>query len=182
MALEFTTSYLKDSTDLLRYYKKLAERAIAQVPDAALTATLDPESNSIAIIVKHLTGNMQSRWSDFLTSDGEKPSRNRDAEFETPPQTRAELLALWDASWKIVFDALAPLTDDDLGRTIRIRGERHSVLQAIHRQVAHYAYHVGQIVYIAKHCSSGQWKSLTIPRGKSADYNARVNAGEVSQR
>ena len=182
MALEFTTSYLKDSTDLLRYYKKLAERAIAQVPDAALTATLDAESNSIAIIVKHLTGNMQSRWSDFLTSDGEKPSRNRDAEFEAPPQTRAELLALWDASWKIVFDALAPLTDDDLVRTIRIRGERHSVLQAIHRQVAHYAYHIGQIVYIAKHCSSGQWKSLTIPRGKSADYNARVNAGEVSQR
>jgi len=182
MALEFTTSYLKDSTDLLRYYKKLADRAIAQVPDEALTATLDAESNSIAIIVKHLTGNMQSRWTDFLTSDGEKPSRNRDAEFETPPQTRAELLALWEAAWKIAFDALAPLTDDDLGRTIRIRGERHSVLQAIHRQVAHYAYHIGQIVYIAKHCSAGQWKSLTIPRGKSADYNARVNAGEVSQR
>jgi len=182
MALEFTTSYLKDSTDLLRYYKKLAERAIAQVPDEALTATLDAESNSIAIIVKHLTGNMQSRWTDFLTSDGEKPSRNRDAEFEAPPQTRAELLAQWEAAWKIAFDALAPLTDDDLGRTIRIRGERHSVLQAIHRQVAHYAYHIGQIVYIAKHCSAGQWKSLTIPRGKSADYNARVNAGEVSQR
>ena len=182
MALEFTTSYLKDSTDLLRYYKKLADRAIAQVPDEALTATLDAESNSIAIIVKHLTGNMQSRWTDFLTSDGEKPSRNRDAEFETPPQTRAELLALWEAAWKIAFDALAPLTDDDLGRTIRIRGERHSVLQAIHRQVAHYAYHIGQIVYIAKHCSAGRWKSLTIPRGKSADYNARVNAGEVSQR
>lgn len=182
MALEFTTSYLKDSTDLLRYYKQLAERAIAQVPDEALTAAPDPESNSIAIIVKHLTGNMRSRWTDFLTSDGEKPGRNRDAEFEAPPSTRAEILALWEASWKIVFDALAPLTDDDLVRTIRIRGERHSVMQAIHRQVAHYAYHIGQIVYIAKHCSAGQWTSLTIPRGKSADYNARVNAGEVSQR
>lgn len=182
MPLEFTTSYLKDSTDLLRYYKKLGEQAMAQVPDEALTATLDAESNSIAIIVKHLTGNMQSRWTDFLTSDGEKPGRNRDAEFETPPQTRAEILALWEASWKIVFDALAPLTDDDLGRTIRIRGERHSVMQAIHRQVAHYAYHIGQIVYIAKHCSGGRWTSLSIPRGKSADYNARVNAGEVSQR
>ncbi len=182
MALEFTTSYLKDSTDLLRHYKKLAERAIAQVPDEALTATLDAESNSIAIIVKHLTGNMHSRWTDFLTSDGEKPGRNRDSEFEAPPQTRAEILALWEESWKIVFDALAPLSDDDLSRTIRIRGERHSVMQAIHRQVAHYAYHIGQIVFIAKHCASGRWTSLTIPRGKSADYNARVNAGEVSQR
>ncbi len=182
MALEFTTSYFKDSTDLLRHYKKLAERAIAQVPDEALTATLDAESNSIAIIVKHLAGNMQSRWRDFLTSDGEKPGRNRDAEFEAPPQTRAEILALWEQSWKVVFDALAPLTDDDLGRTIRIRGERHSVMQAIHRQVAHYAYHIGQIVFIAKHSASGRWTALTIPRGKSADYNARVNAGEISQR
>jgi Protein of unknown function (DUF1572) len=182
MPLEFTTSYVKDSTDLLRYYKKLAERAIAQVPDEALTAALDGESNSIAIIVKHLTGNMQSRWTDFLTTDGEKPGRNRDAEFESPPQNRGEIMQLWEASWKIVFDALAPLTDGDLGRTIRIRGERHSVMQAIHRQVAHYAYHIGQIVYIAKHSSSGRWTSLTIPRGKSADYNARVNAGEVSQR
>ncbi len=182
MPLEFTTSYLKDSTDLLRYYKKLGERAIAQVPDEALTATLDAESNSIAIIVKHLAGNMRSRWTDFLTSDGEKPGRNRDTEFEAPPQTRAEILALWEASWKIVFDSLAPLTDADLSRTVLIRGERHSVMQAIHRQVAHYAYHIGQIVYIAKHCSTGRWKSLTIPRGKSADYNARVNAGELSQR
>lgn len=182
MSLEFTTSYLKDSIDLLRYYKKLGERAVAQVPDEALTATLDAESNSIAIIVKHLTGNMQSRWTDFLTSDGEKPNRNRDVEFEAPPQTRAEILALWEASWKIVFDALAPLTDADMGRTVLIRGERHSVMQAIHRQVAHYAYHIGQIVYIAKHCASGRWTSLTIPRGKSADYNARVKAGELSQR
>jgi Protein of unknown function (DUF1572) len=182
MPLEFTTSYLKDSVDLLRYYKKLGERAIAQVPDEALTATLDAESNSIAIIVKHLTGNMQSRWTDFLTSDGEKPGRNRDVEFEAPPQTRAEMLQLWEASWGIVFDALAPLTDADLSRTVLIRGERHSVMQAIHRQVAHYAYHIGQIVYIAKHCAFSRWTSLTIPRGKSADYNARVNAGELSQR
>ncbi|HEX4003902.1 MAG TPA: DUF1572 family protein [Candidatus Acidoferrales bacterium] len=182
MALEFTTSYIKDSTELLHHYKKLAERAIAQVPDEMLTATLDPESNSIATIVKHLTGNMQSRWTDFLDSDGEKPTRNRDAEFEAPPQTRAEILALWENSWKIAFDALAPLTDHDLGRTIRIRGERHSVMQAIHRQVAHYAYHIGQIVFMAKHCASGRWNSLTIPRGKSSDYNAQVNAGIISQR
>ena len=182
MTLEFTTSCLADSTDLLRYYKKLAERAIAQVPDEALIAVLDPESNSIATIVKHLCGNMQSRWRDFLTTDGEKPSRNRDAEFEAPPRTRAELVALWEASWKIAFNALAPLTDADLGRTVLIRGERHSALQAIHRQVAHYAYHIGQIVFIAKHYASGGWTALTIPRGKSAEFNARVSAGEVSQR
>jgi hypothetical protein len=182
MALEFTTSYLKDSTELLQHYKKLADRAMAQVPDEMLASTLDAESNSIATIVKHLTGNMKSRWTDFLGSDGEKPGRNRDAEFEAPPQTRAEILALWEESWKLVFEALAPLTDADLGRTIRIRGENHSVMQAIHRQVAHYAYHIGQIVYIAKHYSGERWTALTIPRGKSAEYNVRVNAGEVSQR
>jgi len=182
MPLEFTTSYLKDSRDILRYYKRLGEQAIAQASDEALTATPDPESNSIAIIVKHLAGNMRSRWKDFLTSDGEKPDRNRDAEFEAAPQTRAEILALWEGAWKIVFDELAPLTDDDLGRTIRIRGERHSVMQAINRQIAHYAYHIGQIVYIAKHLSAGRWNSLSIPRGKSAEFNSRVNAGLASQR
>jgi Protein of unknown function (DUF1572) len=182
MPLEFTTSYVKDSTDILLYYKRLGEQAFAQASDEALLATPDPESNSIAIIVKHLTGNMRSRWTDFLTSDGEKPDRNRDAEFEAPPQTRAEILELWDSAWKIVFDSLAPLTDDDLGRTIRIRGERHSVMQAINRQIAHYAYHIGQIVFIAKHYSADRWKSLSIPRGKSSDFNARVNAGLASQR
>jgi hypothetical protein len=182
MALEFTTSYIEDSVSLLRYYKKLGEQAMAQVSDDALTATLDAESNSIATIVKHLTGNMRSRWKDFLTSDGEKPDRDRDAEFKDAPQTRAEILALWDAAWKIVFDEMAPLTDADLGRTIRIRGERHSVMQAINRQVAHYAYHIGQIVYIAKHLASAHWTSLTVPRGKSSEYNARVASEKVSQR
>ena len=182
MPLEFTTSYVKDSTDILRYYKRLGEQAIAQTSDDTLTTTLDPESNSIATIVKHLAGNMRSRWTNFLTSDGEKPDRNRDSEFESAPQTRAEILALWEAAWKIVFDELAPLTDVDLGRTIRIRGERHSVMQAINRQVAHYAYHIGQIVYVAKHFSSSRWNSLSIPRGKSADFNARVSAGLASQR
>jgi len=182
MPLEFTTSYMKDSRDILRYYKRLGEQAIAQASDGALTAKLDPESNSIAIIVKHLAGNMRSRWKDFLTSDGEKPDRDRDAEFEAPPQTRAEILALWEGAWKIVFDELAPLTDDDLGRTIRIRGERHSVMQAINRQIAHYAYHIGQIICLAKHLSDGRWNSLSIPRGKSAEFNSRVSAGLASQR
>jgi hypothetical protein len=182
MPLEFTTSYVKDSFDILRYYKRLGEQAMAQASDEALLSPPDSESNSIAIIVKHLAGNMRSRWTDFLTTDGEKPDRNRDAEFESPPQTRAEILTLWESAWKIVFDSLSPLVDEDLGRTIRIRGERHSVMQAINRQIAHYAYHIGQIVYIAKHNSGDRWKSLSIPRGKSADFNSRVNAGLASQR
>jgi uncharacterized protein DUF1572 len=182
MALEFTTSFLADSITLLHYYKKLGEQAMAQVADDGLTATLDAESNSIAIIVKHLAGNMRSRWTAFLTSDGEKPDRNRDDEFRAAPQTRGEITAMWEASWKMVFEAMAPLTDADLGRTILIRNERHSVMQAINRQVAHYAYHIGQIVYIAKHFASDSWTSLTVPRGKSSDYNDRVASGKASQR
>jgi uncharacterized damage-inducible protein DinB len=182
MGLEFTTSCLNDSVDLLRFYKRLGDRAMAQASDEALFATIDSESNSIAIIVKHLAGNMRSRWTDFLTSDGEKPDRDRDSEFEAPPKTRAELLALWESGWQLAFDALAPLTDADLSRTAYIRTEPHSVMQTIHRQVAHYAYHVGQIVYLAKHFAGPDWNALTIPRRKSADFNAKVAAGKASQR
>ncbi len=182
MALEFTTSCLKDSVDLLRFYKHLGDRAMAQVSDEALFATLDDESNSIAIIVKHLAGNMRSRWTDFLTSDGEKPDRDRDSEFEAPPKTRGEMLAMWESGWQLAFDALAPLTDADLSRTAYIRGEAHSVLQTIHRQVAHYSYHIGQIVYLAKHFAGPDWNALTIPRHKSGEYNARVASGKASQR
>jgi uncharacterized damage-inducible protein DinB len=182
MAHQFTTSYIKDATDLFRYYKGLGERAMAQAPDEAFLATLDEESNSIAIIVKHLAGNMRSRWTDFLTSDGEKPDRNRDTEFETPPQTRAEVLAMWERGWKCVFEALAQLTDADLNRSIPIRTEPHSVMQAINRQIAHYSYHVGQIVYLAKHFAGTNWRAITVPRRKSAEFNARVASGEASQR
>jgi hypothetical protein len=182
MAHEFTTSYLKDTADLFRYYKRLGDRAMQQTPDEGLFATLDAESNSIAIIVKHLSGNMRSRWTDFLTTDGEKPDRNRDSEFEAPPATRIGLLDMWEAGWKLVFDSLAPLTEADLGRTIPIRGEAHSVMQAINRQLTHYAYHVGQIVYLAKHFAGPEWKSLTVPRGKSAELNAKMASGKVSQR
>jgi hypothetical protein len=182
MALEFTTSYLKDSTEVLRYYKRLAERAIAQVPDEALGAAPDAESNSIAVIVKHLAGNMRSRFTDFLASDGEKPDRKRDTEFEAPPKTRAELMAVWEAGWQHVFNALSPLTDADLGRKIYIRSEAHSVTQAINRQLAHYAYHVGQIVYVAKHFAGAEWTALTIPRGKSEEFLASVVSRKVSQR
>jgi uncharacterized protein DUF1572 len=182
MALEFTTSCLKDSVDLLRFYKKLGDRAMAQASDEALFATIDAESNSIAIIVKHLAGNMRSRWTDFLSSDGEKPDRDRDSEFEAPPKTREELLSLWESGWQLAFDALAPLTDADLSRTAYIRTEPHSVMQTIHRQLAHYSYHVGQIVYLAKHFAGPDWSALTIPRRKSAEFNAKVAAGKASQR
>ena len=184
MAHQITTSYLKDSIDLFRYYKKLGDRAIAQCPDGALFETLDAESNSVAIIVKHMAGNMRSRWLDFLTTDGEKPDRNRDTEFEQPPNSRPELLKLWERGWQYMFDALEPLTDADLARTVTIRTEPHSVMQAINRQMAHYSYHVGQIVYLAKHfaASAGQWTSLTVPRGQSKQFAADVAAGRKSQR
>ena len=182
MPHQFTTSYLKDAIDLLRYYKRLGERAMEQAPDEALFAALDADSNSIAIIVKHLVGNMRSRWTDFLTTDGEKPDRNRDAEFESPPKARAELMALWEAGWKHVFDALALLRDADLNRAVYIRTESHSVMQAINRQIAHYSYHVGQIVYLAKHFAESNWSSLTVPPGKSAEFTARVASGQASQR
>src|SRR5271154_5393819 len=185
MPHQLSTSYLSDSTGLFHYYKKLAERAMAQCPDEALFTTIDPESNSIALIVKHMSGNMRSRFRDFLTTDGEKPDRHRDTEFENPPQTRAELTELWEAGWKYVFDALEPLTETDLTRTVTIRSEPHSVMQAINRQVAHYAHHVGQILFLAKHLAftkTGKWESLSVPRGKSADMNAKVATGDFSQR
>ena len=185
MPHQLTTSYLKDSIDLFRFYKKGAERAIAQCSDEALFTTIDSESNSIAIIVKHMAGNMRSRWMDFLTTDGEKSDRNRDTEFEDPPKTRAELMELWEHGWKYVFDALEPLTDADLTRTVTIRTEPHSVMQAINRQMAHYANHIGQIVFVAKHLTAkatGKWESLSVPRGKSKQFSAEVAAGKKSQR
>ena len=182
MALKLTTSYLEDSLELFRYYKKLAERAMDQVSDGQLFAPLDEESNSIAIVVKHMAGNMRSRWTDFLTSDGEKPDRNRDSEFVQPPDTRPALLQMWEDGWKTVFSALEPLSDADLARTVTIRGEAHSVMQAISRQLAHYAYHVGQIVMLAKHAAQDRWQSLTIPRNRSAEFNVRVASGRASQR
>jgi hypothetical protein len=182
MAHEFTTSYLTDSLAVFRHYKGLAERAMAQLSDEQIFAVPDPESNSVAIIVKHMAGNMLSRWTDFLSSDGEKPGRDRDTEFENPPATRDAVMAMWHAGWRCLFAALEPLTAADLDRTVTIRGEPHSVMQAINRQVAHYSYHCGQIVFLAKHLSHEHWKALTVPRGKSAEFNRRVLAGEASQR
>ncbi len=182
MALKFTTSYLEDSLSLFRYYKQLAERAVEQVTEEQLFAVLDPEMNSIAVVMKHMAGNMRSRWTDFLTSDGEKPDRNRDSEFEEPPSTREQLMSMWEAGWNRVFAALEPLSDEDMARTVRIRGEGHSVMQAINRQIAHYAYHVGQVVLLAKHFKGTAWRSLSVPRGQSARFTERVRSGEASQR
>jgi hypothetical protein len=125
---------------------------------------------------------MRSRWTDFLTTDGEKPARQRDTEFEGPPPTRTELMQLWESGWECLFSALSSLTDEDMGRTVTIRGEAHSVMQAINRQVAHYSYHIGQIVFLAKHYAGARWSTLTIPRGKSEEYLRKVASGELSQR
>jgi hypothetical protein len=182
MALQFTTSYLEDSLALFRYYKNLAERAMAQVTDEQLLAVLDDEMNSIAIIVKHMAGNMRSRWTDFLTSDGEKPDRYRDTEFVDPPPGREALLEMWGEGWRRVLGTLESLSEQDVQRTVTIRGEAHSVMQAIHRQIAHYAYHCGQIVLLAKHFKANEWQSLSVPRGQSTKFNRRVIAGEASQR
>jgi uncharacterized protein DUF1572 len=164
--------FLEDALRQLRKLKSQADKALAQIDDAHLFAVLDPESNSIAIIMKHMSGNMRSRWTDFLTSDGEKPDRNRDTEFEPDPgDTRAETLAVWEDGWSRVFQAVASLSPEDLGRNVRIRGEAHSVLEAITRQTSHYAAHVGQIVLLAKHYAGPRWQSLSIPKGKSKDFD-----------
>jgi hypothetical protein len=161
-------SYLEETIRQFRRLKDLAEKAMAQVRDEDFFVTLDPESNSIAIMVKHLAGNMRSRWTDFLTSDGEKPDRKRDTEFEIEVRDSKEsLLRRWEIGWRCLFDALTPLTAEDLGKTVFIRGEPHSVIQAINRQLSHYAGHVGQIVFLAKHFAGAGWQSLSIPRRKS---------------
>jgi len=182
MAHQRTDSYLKDSIEVFHYYKKLAERAMEQCGEAQLFESLDAESNSIAIVVKHMAGNMRSRWTEFLTTDGEKADRNRDSEFEGPATSRTELMEQWNGGWKCLFDALQPLADADLTKTVFIRGEAHSVMQAINRQIAHYSYHTGQIVFLAKHFGWNSWKSLTVPRKGSAEFNADVAAGKKSQR
>jgi hypothetical protein len=182
MALIFTTSYIEDTRAIFHQYRKLAERAIDQLSDEQLYCTLDPEMNSIAVIMKHMAGNMLSRWTDFLTTDGEKPTRNRDSEFEEPPQIRSELMAMWERGWDALFAALDPLTEADMARTVTIRGEAHSVMQAINRQLSHYPYHCGQIVLMAKHFRSSDWKCLSVPRKQSTEFNRLVRAGEASQR
>jgi len=168
MAEDTGAAYLRDAIQQLHAYKKLGEKAIAQVYDSGLTKTFDAESNSIALIVKHLSGNMRSRWTMFLTTDGEKPDRDRDAEFVlTGEVSREELIEWWDDGWARVFDALKGLKPDDVGRTVMIRGQPLSVLEAINRQLMHYAYHIGQSVLLARALAGPSWKSLSIPKRPS---------------
>jgi hypothetical protein len=162
--------YLDDAISHFRDYKGLAEKAFAQVNDEEFFHPLDEEANSIAVVIKHIAGNMLSRWTDFLTSDGEKPDRNRDMEFViTADTTRDDLMSHWEKGWACLFAALAPLAPEDFERTVLIRGEVHTVIEAINRQLTHYAYHIGQIVFLAKHFRSSAWKSLSIPRNRSAE-------------
>ena len=162
--MDVADAYLDDVRAQFRKMKVLAEGAIAQVGDDELGFTLDSESNSIATIMKHMAGNLRSRFTDFLTTDGEKPDRNRDGEFEGAAPGRAAVLADWESGWRVLFEALDALRPDDLQKDVFIRGERHSVIQALGRQLTHHSYHVGQIVFLAKHLRSSGWKSLSIPR------------------
>ena len=162
--------------DEFQKIKKLADKAIEQLSDDDLHIAIDSDSNSVAVIMRHMAGNMRSRWVDFLTADGEKANRMRDTEFEEPQGSRADVLADWEGGWKAVFGALTPLTDADLQRTVVIRGEPHSVYKAISRQVAHYAGHAYQIVFLGKHLRGAEWKTLSIPRGQSEEFNRRMLA------
>jgi Protein of unknown function (DUF1572) len=164
--------YLDEVRRQFRGYKRLGEGAMSQLKEEEMFITLDPESNSVAILVKHLAGNMRSRFTDFLTTDGEKPNRNRDQEFEiTANTTREQIMRWWEEGWTQVFSTIAALKPEDLLRTVTIRGEPHTVLQAINRQLAHYSGHVSQIIFLAKHLRSREWKTLSIPRSKSQGFN-----------
>jgi hypothetical protein len=173
--MDISTHYLDETRRQFRGHKRLGEDAIAQLKDEDLFVALDPESNSIAVIIKHLAGNMRSRFTDFLTTDGEKPDRHRDQEFEMDSSTtRADLMRIWEEGWNVVFSAIETLQPGDVLRTVTIRDQPHTVLQALNRQLAHYAYHVGQVVFLAKHLRSTEWKSLSVPRGKSEEFNRQM--------
>ena len=168
----FEQHYLEESLHQLRKLKTQAERALAQIGDEHLFAVLGPESNSIALIMKHMAGNMRSRWTDFLTTDGEKLDRNRDGEFERDAEDSPDRIrAVWEDGWQRVFGAIGSLSPSDLERTVRIRGEDHTVVEAINRQVTHYAAHVGQIVFLARHYAGDRWQTLSIPKGKSKEFD-----------
>ena len=173
MTEQFIENYRKDILEAFRNYKKLAERALEQVAtDDEYFKAIDAESNSLAVIVKHVGGNLRSRWTDFLTTDGEKPDRHRDSEFVTESDTRESLTALWETGWNAVIGTLESLTPADFGKTVQIRGEDLSVLKAINRSLAHTAYHVGQIAFLAKHLRASDWETLSVPRGQSGEFNA----------
>ncbi len=171
---EVSKALIDGALTAFRSNKGWADKAIAQLSDDRLHVALDPNTNCIAVIMKHVAGNLLSRWTDFLTTDGEKPWRNRDDEFVDTFNTRDELTAYWDSGWQRLLDSLVDLTPDDLGKTVTIRGESHSVPLAIQRSLAHCAYHVGQIVLIARILAGDHWSTITIPRGASANFNQNV--------
>ena len=172
---DIATRYLDEVFRSLRGHKRLADDAIAQLSDEQFFALVDPESNSVAIIVKHIAGNLRSRFTNFLTTDGEKPDRNRDREFLMHNDAkREEILASWEQNWQLLFETINSLQPTDLERTVTIRGEPHSVLQAINRSVAHLAFHAGQITFLAKHWKGAEWKSLSVPKGQSEQFNAKM--------
>jgi hypothetical protein len=176
-------NYRADAIKSFQSYKMLAERAIEQLSDDEFFRVIDSESNSVAVIMKHIAGNQISRWTDFLTTDGEKPFRNRDAEFELTADTRESLMDLWERGWQILFGSLENLAVEDLAKSVTIRGELHTVIEAINRQLTHYAYHIGQIVFVAKHFRSSEWKSLSVPKNRSGEFNAflaKKQAGEIA--
>ncbi len=171
-------NYHADSLESFRSYKKLGERAMEQVSEEEFFAVIDAESNSIAVMVKHIAGNLHSRWRDFLTTDSEKSSRNRDTEFEIIEDTRERLMEFWETGWQTLFDAIEPLKPEDFEKTVTIRGEPHTVVEAINRQLTHYSYHVGQIVFLAKHLKASDWKTLSVPRNRSAEFNQYLNENQ----
>lgn len=179
MSHEIANNYMADAVRSFRGYKKLAERAIEQISDEEFFETIDTEANSIALIVKHIAGNLCSRWTDFLTTDGEKDFRDRDAEFEVIGDTRRSLMQTWEAGWTTLFRSIEPLTADDLSRTVTIRGELHTIVEAINRQSTHYAYHIGQIVLLSKHFRAAEWRSLSVPRKQSLQFNQFLAARQT---
>jgi hypothetical protein len=182
MKKQIIENYLSDAIAAFRNYKNLAEKAMAQVRDEEFFRLIDAESNSIAIIVKHLAGNAVSRWTDFLTADGEKDFRNRDNEFVTEGDTRESLMQFWEQGWQAVFTALEPLTAADFAKTITIRGQPHTICEAVNRQLTHYAYHIGQITFLAKHFRSSEWQTLSVPKNKSVQFNQFMDENKNDKR
>lgn len=186
MSDQIITNFHADALQSFRNYKKMAERAMEQVSDEQFSALIDPEANSIAVIVKHIAGNLHSRWTDFLTSDGEKPDRFRDGEFVAfDEDSRASLMEFWESGWQTLFDAIEPLSVEDFSLTVTIRGEPHTIVEAINRQMMHYSLHIGQIVLLAKHFRSADWKTLSVPKNQSAEFNKfladKQASGETSK-
>ena len=181
MTDSFADHYLQNVVAEFRGLKRLADRAIAQLDDDEFFRTIDAESNSVALIMKHMAGNMRSRWADFLTSDGEKPDRRRDSEFLIEGEDRAAITEKWEKGWQTLFDALTPLKGEDVTRKVLIRREPHTVVEAVNRQLTHYGEHTGQIIFLAKHLRSSEWKTLSIPRGQSEAFNKKMDEAKQTQ-